>query len=823
MQAPSPPPEDPAPRHAGEDPRTAEAGLSLSPAQLQGVLDAANQGILTIDESRRIVMANPAAAAMFGVPQGLLIGSPLSRWVPQQFRPAHEDHVTRFIGTGIGSCPGGLARSVVGLRGDGTEFAVDASVSLAVVGGRRLCTAMLRPVDALQRGDEALRSSRELTAAVFAARHVGMVKIDRGSRRFLAVNAAFCRLSGHDETALLSMTVDALSHPDGEPGSRPLADLLDDVPLDPVEQRLLHRDGHEVWVLVDGGPVRDGAAGAAAVLAIVQDVTARRLAEAELHARDARHAFLLRLNDRLRHLSEPREVVEVATRMLCRFCRASRVGYAEDDGNGATVTLLHNHVRGVASIEGRYRYEDYGAALLEALRLGETVVRPDIANDPALTTEERQAHAVLGTGATVNVPLRGAGQLIAVFFVHASAARDWTREEVALFEDVAERVRVDLERARAQALLRKAKAEVEAALESMLDAVCITDRQGDILGFNQAFVSFHRFASKAEVPRTLEGLVRTIEMLDEGGLPVPLAQWAVTRALRGEVASNVEFWLRRRDSGERWVASCSFAPIRDDHGEVAGTVLTCRDITPIRAMQTELRVAHAELQQLVDARDRAQEAERLRIAGELHDELQQGLASIVIEAGAAAAAPMLDPSTQGSLCLIAQVAEEAIDATRRIIRDLRPQTLEDLGLATALELLARQFTQRTRIPCALDVTALGPTAAPDHFGPQGTILYRIAQEALNNVAKHAGAHSVLISLSGGNGHPLCLAVTDDGRGWVTDTPRPPDAYGLLGIRERVRAVGGRLTIESSPGRGTRLRIEMPLPAAPEAGSGPPAH
>lgn len=663
---------------------------------------------------------------------------------------------------------------------------------------------------------QAQHGSQEILATVFAARHVGMVRIDRSSRRLLAVNAAFCCLCGYDEASLLVMTVDALSVPGDAPGGRPLADLLDQVPTAPTEQRLKHRDGREVWVMVDGGPAGGGLDGPAEVLAIVQDVTARRLAEAALQAREARHAFLLRLHDSLRSLGDPRDIIGMANDLLCRFCGASRVGYAEDEGNGETLVLLHNHASGVAGIQGRHRYEHYGPALLQDLVAGRTVVRPDIACDPTLTPSERQAHAALDLAATVNVPLVKAGRLSAVFFVHANTPRHWTPEEVALFEDVAERIHADVERARAEARLLKTQAQLVAALESMVDAVCIGNEHGEITDFNQAFASFHRFGSKAEVPRSLEGFLAVLQIRDEAGRPVPIEQLPLKRALRGETASDVEFWLQREDTAQRWVASCNFAPIRGLGGAVVGAVITCRDISAVREMQAALRTAHTELQQLVVARDQAQEAERMRIACELHDELQQGLASIVIEAGSAAAAPALDAATQASLYLIAHVAEEAIDATRRIIRDLRPQALEDLGLATALELLARQFSQRTHIACTVDCKDLAPAKAQDDLGALGTTLYRIAQEALNNVAKHAGARSSVVSLSGGDGQALRLVIADDGRGWPQDAPRPPAAYGLIGIRERIRPFGGQLKVDSSPSRGTRLEIEIPLRAAAAA-------
>jgi PAS domain S-box-containing protein len=170
--------------------------------------------------------------------------------------------------------------------------------------------------------------------------------------------------------------------------------------------------------------------------------------------RDPESAFLVQLSDRLRPLSDPIAIQVEAAELLGRYLGASRVGYAEDLGDGQRVAVPYNYTDGVPSIEGVYRYIDYGSELIGQLRAGQTVVRSDIARDPSLSGAEREAHSGLQLGATVNIPLVKAGQLVAIFFVHYRAARSSSQPELMLLEEVAQRVWSHVERAKAERALR---------------------------------------------------------------------------------------------------------------------------------------------------------------------------------------------------------------------------------------------------------------------------------------------------------------------------------------------------------------------------------
>ena len=166
-----------------------------------------------------------------------------------------------------------------------------------------------------------------------------------------------------------------------------------------------------------------------------------------------------------------------------------------------------------------------------------------------------------------------------------------------------------------------------------------------------------------------------------------------------------------------------------------------------------------------------------------------------------------------------QLAGQAIVSTRRIVNDLRPQMLEDLGLFAALDMLADQFSQRHGVACWVALSEGmddGLLLAPD----LATCLYRVTQEALNNVAKHAQANEVEIRLQALPEAHIGLSVRDDGRGMAADNGRKSESYGLLGIRERVRAHGGTLRVGGSPDGGTLLEVNVPLTRPAERAAPP---
>jgi two-component system sensor histidine kinase UhpB len=200
----------------------------------------------------------------------------------------------------------------------------------------------------------------------------------------------------------------------------------------------------------------------------------------------------------------------------------------------------------------------------------------------------------------------------------------------------------------------------------------------------------------------------------------------------------------------------------------------------------------------------AQEAERLRVARELHDEIGQTLTAVTIEAERAAEG---DPAlASAALRRVADGVRDSLDEVRRIARELRPEALDDLGLVNALIALCSRIGAQGGPVVRRELQARLPPLSPD----VELVIYRIAQESLTNALRHSGARSVTVSLRA-DAETLTLRVADDGQGMPA--PPPAGTAGLAGMRERAMLVGGRLSIESRPERGTEVRLTVPVDRA----------
>jgi len=247
--------------------------------------------------------------------------------------------------------------------------------------------------------------------------------------------------------------------------------------------------------------------------------------------------------------------------------------------------------------------------------------------------------------------------------------------------------------------------------------------------------------------------------------------------------------------------------------EGRATLIVARDVGELQRARSALARSNRELVALVGRLATLEEDERRRIARELHDDLQQKLGVIALDqAQAEQALPPQAAEARAALGRARQMTTLAVDSVRRLVRALRPQALDDLGLAAALEVLVREFGSREQLQAEWEL--IGPEGA-DAWLPEvaASGLYRIAQEALNNVHKHARASFVHVGLDLSRSGAARLFVADDGGGFEPAAPASPEAFGLLGMKERMHALGGSLHITASPGGGTRVEARLAWPQA----------
>lgn len=334
------------------------------------------------------------------------------------------------------------------------------------------------------------------------------------------------------------------------------------------------------------------------------------------------------------------------------------------------------------------------------------------------------------------------------------------------------------------------------------DAISIQDMQGCIMFWNPAAERMFGWPA-AEIVGRSGTLIVPPERLDEVR--------AHSEILRGRgIVDHVETQRLARD-GRRIEVALTKSPLVDPGSDaVIGEICSFRDITEVkRAREAEAELAqNRRLTQVIQSR---LEEERHGIARELHDELGQCLTAIkTIGTVIANRTEGTQPEIHQNAQTIVSVTERMYDSVHSIIRQLRPSALDHLGLRETLEEAVANWRKlNPGIHCRLELDG-----ALDTLGERINItVFRIVQECLTNIAKHAAATEALVRVSrsgtGADDH-LEIATRDNGKGLVARDPRDAVRFGLMGMRERTEALGGSFSVESEPGQGVTVRVSIPL-------------
>jgi PAS domain S-box-containing protein len=536
---------------------------------------------------------------------------------------------------------------------------------------------------------------------------------------------------------------------------------------------------------------------------LFSNVTGRRRAAEQLRQLADAAAFRLTLSDALAPLAETREIQRAAVRLTAPHLHVDRALYLEV--HGEELAICADHSEGAPPLPQRIPVSELG--FRERYERGETLLIEDSATDARLSDTQRRAYAAAGVAAFASAQLVKGGRWVASFAVHSAVPRHWTDIEVALLRETAERTWDAAERARAESELRESEARLHAVANLVPDLLWMTDPAGETW-YNE---------------RWLEYTGQTRE--EAGG-------WAWTNAVHpDEQAQSAEDYRRavaeerplhreyriRNASGEyRWFLVQAL-PFRDDGGRSVRYYGAATDIQEQRMAREELEAhvrerTHALLelsvtrQQLLQRLVTATEEERQRIARELHDEMGQHITALRVRLDSLPS----DGRVEELKGIITRI-DQSID---RLTLELRPPTLDQLGLHGAITSLADEFSAASGIRVALHLGLADNDRFADNIE---SALYRVLQESLTNVWKHASATTVSVILERER-QGLRMIIEDDGHGFETvaatgDAPAR-GRFGLLGMRERLALVGGTFDIESESGRGATIFVRVPL-IAPE--------
>ena len=345
--------------------------------------------------------------------------------------------------------------------------------------------------------------------------------------------------------------------------------------------------------------------------------------------------------------------------------------------------------------------------------------------------------------------------------------------------------------------LTESEQQLRAIFETEPECVKLLDRQGRLLNMNPAGLTMIEAGSMDEVVgRDVLSIVAPEHRS---------AFAALTQQVFDGKSGTLEFEIVGLKGTRRWLETHA-VPLPGADGRISALLGVTRDITIRKRAEGALARSRAQLRRLTARLEAVREEERTRIAREIHDQLGQALTALKMDlAWLRKKPPRRAAAVARKLREMDAVIDGTIEETHRLASELRPRILDDLGLPAATRWLAEEFQRRSTLRCDVQVTSEEPRLGI----AQATAVFRILQEALTNVVRHARASAVEIRCFV-VGDVLELFVRDDGRGITPAEADDQRSLGLLGIRERALTWSGEVLVRGEPGRGTTLRLIMPI-------------
>ena len=365
------------------------------------------------------------------------------------------------------------------------------------------------------------------------------------------------------------------------------------------------------------------------------------------------------------------------------------------------------------------------------------------------------------------------------------------------------------ERRRAESALRESEERFRSIVHGSIDGIVLIDPRGDIAEWNPGQESITGLRREDVIgrpswevrvlstPKEKRGadLARRYEQSIRDGLDTGDAHW---------LHETIESEIERPDGGRSVVETVHFT-IDLGRGRMLGSI--SRDITRAKSQERALKGYADRLKALASRLADVQEAERVRLSAELHDQVGQGLTALDLTLTAAGRSLRTDPTTtREHITQALHLTQETAARMRDLMAEMRPIALDEYGFESALRWYASHLADQSERTILVE----SPETFPRLAEPVETALFRIVQEALTNALKHSGAETIHVILSSGL-EGASVVISDNGRGFVLNGPTgdPEGGWGLMIMEERAAAVGGCLTLTSTPGEGTNVQIEVP--------------
>jgi PAS domain S-box-containing protein len=705
----------------------------------------ANDLIALHDLEGKLLYVSPACQLLLGYREEQVVGRSAYDFIhPDDIASVRQSHDI-LISTVE------MPRAVYRVRrntGDYLWFETTGRLSTSEDGSSAEIITVSRDITAQYSATEELRLS-ELKYRTLVDQASDAIILQDTERRFIEVNQAACEMFGYERDELIGMHPDAFLLAEEVKDAR---ERREEMRLGTVASRrqLRRRDGTLVTVDIHATGIEGGG-----IISLLRDIGEQLRIEQALH--DSRERW--------------RSLVETAPDTIMSVNREGELLFINRGPSGLT------------------REESIGRNVLDFVSpKHHATVRDAIAR--VYAGEEHVDYEIEAKGDN--------GDIVWWSSACGPVYHDGHIESVIIVSrNISERHRMEL-------ALRNSEQRNRSVVEVLAEGIVVHDRNGNIISSNRAAQQI--LGRSNDSPEDLTLLDFEWDGIHEDGTVFPAASHpAMVAFATGRSQRDVIMGVMRPDDERVWI-SVNSEPIWDDgHDEILSVVSSFSDITEQRRAETALRESRERLRALTIHLQEIREEEKAMIAREVHDELGSTMTALklsmswlenrIVDA---------EPMVAEKLSAMSRLLEQAVNTVRRLVTQLRPTILEDLGLWAALEWQLREFAQYSQIQVSdnLQQQVLMVNRV------KALAIYRVLQEALTNIAKHSAARKVRLDCWERDGI-LHIMLEDDGVGISENTTMSPTSHGLRGMYERISSVGGMLEILSTPGEGTVITIEIP--------------
>jgi PAS domain S-box-containing protein len=758
--------------------------LREAEAKYHSIVENATEGIFQTTPDGRLRSANPALAHILGYQTPEKLIAEVTDLEGQVYvRPEKRQEFKRLLETQDSV----RAFEFEHYRKDGSIIwvSINAHVVRDQSGAMLYYEGTLQDITKRKSAEEALEMSQLLQEALLDnIPDPAWLKDAEG--RFLACNEPLARFLGQPRHAVVGRTHFDLDPQEGTRLTAEDEEVMQARKPGRFEWRRIDPQGRVGWFETIKSPLLGESGGVTGTVGIARDITERKWVENLLRLQRDFGIFLSSTGD-----------LESAARRLLKVVLESEgldcgtVYLVNSQTNTLELTAHHGLPVGFAKRSARFAADS---------------VRDSLTGTRQAASRE-QAGSMAGIVLQLNregllalevIPIQHSGQVVAVLIVGSRAHPTIPANTRQAIEALAAQAGGALARIRAEQSSRTNRQLLEKTFDSIRAAVFIIDAAANcVQDCNPSVTRVFGYAREEMIGRSAALL-----HLDEATLK-QFRGHLEAAVNKKEPVSEFELCMRRKD-GTSFPTEHSVVPIRSEAGRIVSWVDLVRD-------NTERKRIEADLRQLSGRIIEAQEAERQRVARELHDSVNQVIASAKMRLRKVEAHVALNPMARELLARCDDLLVQALEENRRIAHDLRPTDLDALGLADACRSFCKQFASRTNLTVKCRITPLARRCPP----AVELNLFRIVQETLNNVQKHAHAKAVRLRMAFQKSG-LLLKIQDDGRGFDPKAAKPVKGkgrgMGLTNMQERAAILGGTCEVVSVPNEGTTITVRVPCQA-----------